>query len=90
MKRNTYSAEFGGVVVKITEKQFDRLWAHEVLELLIKKGLPIENDFDNVSAYTGTNQIPYLNCFKRTGKPNYHNGIVTQIKLTPLWLCMSK
>ena len=86
MKRNMYSAEYNGVTVKITEKQLDRLYPYEVLELLIKKGLPIENNFDNVGCLINTRKIGSLNCFKRTGKPNYNSGKCTSIKLLPLWL----
>jgi hypothetical protein len=86
MKRNSYKVEHNKVSVKITEKQFDRLYPWEILELLIKKGLPIEDDFDNVSCFTGTNKIPFLNCFKRSNSLPYTEGKVTSLKLIPLWL----
>jgi len=86
MKRNMYSAEYNEVTVKITEKQFDRLDSYEVLELLIKKGLPITNNFDRVSCLINTSKIVSLNCFKRTSLTHLHKGKVVTIKLMPLWL----
>ena len=86
MKRNMYSAEHNGVTVKITESQFDRLDSYEILELLIKKGLPITNDFDTVSCLVNTNKVVSLNCFKRTSLTHLHKGKFTSIKLIPLWL----
>lgn len=83
-----YSVEHNGVTVKITEKQYNRLWANEILDILIKKGLPIENNFDNVNCLQNNNadKVVIMNCFKRTGIPNYNNGKTTTLKLVPLWL----
>lgn len=86
MKRNMYSAEYEGVTVKITEKQLNRLYPYEVLELLIKRGLPIKSNFNSVGCLTNVSKIASLNCFKRTSKPNSINGNTFSIKLKPLWV----